>query len=155
MGMQTKWLSWNEIIPYKEELVNLEYELIKEFHYPDREISMDYPSKSVENLKNYLESGTTFFWAALDNTKLAGYYWAYVSEFLGKKRWVLRSLIVKDEYKGLGLGKLAVQEGLIKAKEQGCFDAVTEYVPFNDKAGYLYEKAGYKISRIEVVKNLE
>lgn len=152
--MLTKWLSWDEIVPYKEEIINLEYELIKKFHYPDREISINYPQNSVDNLKTYIESKNTFFLAVFDNSKLAGYYWAYVSNFLGKKRWVLRSLFIKDEYRNMGLGKFMVCEGLKKAKEMHCFDSVTEYVPFNEKAGQLYNDAGYKISRIEVVKTL-
>ena len=152
--IEYKWMSWTEIIPFKEQLIELENRLIKEYHYPDREIPFDYSKQSVERLENHLNNGNTFFLGIIDGDILVGYYWAYVTDFLFEKRWVLRSLMIREDYKQQGYGKLAVSEGLKKATQLGCYDAVTEYVPFNESAGMLYKNQGYSVSRIEVVKKL-
>ena len=148
------WMNWEKIVPYKDQLIELEQVLIKKYHYPERDIPMTYSSKSIERLKKHLDSGNTYFWGITDGELLVGYYWAYTMDFLCEKRWVLRSLMIREEYKNRGFGTLAVNEGLKKAKELECYDAVTEYAPMNDKAGKLYSKNCYEISRIEVVKKL-
>jgi hypothetical protein len=49
---------------------------------------------------------------------------------------------------------LAINEGLKKAKELKCDEAATEYVPWNKTMETLMLKSGYKVTRIEVVKEL-
>lgn len=150
----TKWMVYEDIEPYKEQLVKMEYELITKYHYPDREISESYPRSRVEALEDYLKSGKTFFWGAVSEEGLIGYYWAYISDFLGKPRWNLRSLMIDSRYQHMGLGRIAMNAGLKKAKECGCYDAATEYVPDNIAAVELYRRMGYAVSRIEVVKKI-
>lgn len=60
-----------------------------------------------------------------------------------------------DSSKGLGLGTLAINEGLRKAKELNCDEAATEYVPWNKPMENLMRQNGYCVSRIEVVKELK
>lgn len=148
------WMNWDEIKPFKAQLIEMEHRLIQKYHYPNRSIPVSYSRESVDRLERHMESGNTFFWAITDGDTLVGYYWAYIADFLFKKRWVLRSLMINENYKHQGYGKLAVNEGLKKASELGCYDAVTEYVPMNESAGSLYHNSGYEVSRIEVVKKL-
>ena len=59
-----------------------------------------------------------------------------------------------DEAKGRGLGTLAVKEGLKMARLLECDEAATEYVPWNKTMETVMMKSGYKVTRIEVVKEL-
>lgn len=153
--IKTGWMTWEEIQPYKEQLIDMELELMIRYHYPDWDIPRSYPEQKVCELEQHLKDGNTFFWGAVSRNILIGYYWAYTAPFINKKRWYLRSVIVKEKYQAMGLGGMAIQQGLKKAKSEGCDEAVTEYVPANGKAARAYEKAGYEIIRIEVVKKLE
>lgn len=154
-GIRTGWMSWDEIKPFQEQLVDLELELMIQYHYPDWDIPRSYPEQKVKELEQHLKDGNTFFWGVVSQGVLVGYYWAYTAPFIDKKRWCLRSLMIRKEYQGMGLGTLANKEGLKKAKSLSCDQAVTEYVPVNGNAARVYEKAGYEIARIEVVKNLK
>lgn len=153
-GLKTGWMDWAMLEPYKSQLVELEFELMIKYHYPDWDIPRAYPEERVEALKEHMEKGNTFFWGVTKGNILVGYYWAYTVPFIDKKRWVLRSLLIQSEFQKHGLGVMAINEGLKKAREVGCDEAVTEYVPWNTSAARTYERAGYKISRIEVVKKI-
>lgn len=132
----------------------MELELMIRYHYPDKQIPRSYPEQRVNNLESYLKNGSTFLWMSTEGDKLLGYYWAYVSSFIDKKRWNLRSIMFLDEAKGRGLGTLAVKEGLKMARLLECDEAATEYVPWNKTMETIMMKSGYKVTRIEVVKEL-
>lgn len=152
--IKTGWMTWEEILPFKEQLIDMELDLMITYHYPDWKIPRSYPEGSVERLESHLESGNTHFWGAVKDGQLIGYYWGYASMFIDKKRWNTRSIYFKPEAKGLGLGRMAMDAAHAKAKELGCDEAATEYVPFNKTMASLMEKCGYEITRIEVVKKL-
>lgn len=152
--IENKWVSWEELLPYKEQLIDMELELMIKYHYPDKIIPRSYPEQRVNNLESYLKNGSTFLWISTEGNKLLGYYWAYISTFIDKKRWNLRSIMFSEETKGKGLGTLAIYEGLKKAKELKCDEAATEYVPWNQPMEAVMLKSGYKVTRIEVVKEL-
>ena len=152
--IESRWVSWEELLPFKEQLIDMELELMIRYHYPDKQIPRTYPEQRVNNLESYLKNGSTFLWMATEGDKLLGYYWAYVSSFIDKKRWNLRSIMFLDEAKGRGLGTLAVKEGLKMARLLECDEAATEYVPWNKTMEAVMMKSGYKVTRIEVVKEL-
>jgi len=154
MDINKKWVTWEELQPFREQLIDMELELMTKYHYPDKIIPRIYPEERVANLEHYLNNGSTFLWIATKGDKLLGYYWAYISTFIDKKRWNLRSIMFSDDAKGMGLGNCAIKEGLIKAKELNCDEAATEYVPWNTPMEKLLEKNGYVITRKEVVKKL-
>lgn len=152
--IESRWVSWEELLPFKEQLIDMELELMIRYHYPDKQIPRSYPEQRVNNLESYLKNGSTFLWMSTEGDKLLGYYWAYVSSFIDKKRWNLRSIMFLDEAKGRGLGTLAVKEGLKMARLLECDEAATEYVPWNKTMETVMMKSGYKVTRIEVVKEL-
>ena len=154
MVINKRWVTWQDLQPYREQLIDMELELMMKYHYPDKKISRLYPEERVANLEHYLSNGSTFLWIATKGDKLLGYYWAYISTFIDKKRWNLRSIMFTEEAKGMGLGNCAIQEGLAKAKDLNCNEAATEYVPWNKPMEQLMKKNGYLITRIEVVKYL-
>lgn len=151
MNIKSGWVTWEQLLPFKEQLIDMELELMIKYHYPDRMIPRSYPEEKVNSLKTYLKSGSTFLWLSTDGNKLLGYYWAYISLFIDKRRWNLRSIMFNEDVKGMGLGSLAIQEGLNKAKEMKCVEAATEYVPWNKPMEFLLKKHGYKATRIEAV----
>lgn len=153
-GIKTGWMTWAEIEPFKEQIIDMELDLMITYHYPEWAIPRSYPEGSVERLKSHIESGNTFFWGAVVGGKILGYYWGYVAPFIDKKRWNTRSIYFSPEAKGIGLGRMAMDAAHQKAKELGCDEAATEYVPFNKTMARLMESCGYEITRIEVVKKL-
>lgn len=154
MNIKGRWLTWEELRRYTEQLIDLEVELTQKYHYPDMEIPRSFAEDRVEALESYIKNGNTFFWAIIEDGCILGYYWAYISVFIDRKRWNLRSLMFRECAKGHGYGKEAMEAGLLKAKEMGCYEAATEYVPWNTTIAAMLEKFGYKPSRIEVVKKL-
>lgn len=152
--IESRWVSWEELLPFKEQLIDMELELMIRYHYPDKQIPRSYPEQRVNSLESYLKNGSTFLWMSTEGDKLLGYYWAYISSFIDKKRWNLRSIMFLDEAKGRGLGSLAVKEGLKMARLLECDEAATEYVPWNKTMETVMMKSGYKVTRIEVVKEL-
>lgn len=153
--IESKWVSWEELLPYKEQLIDMEQELMIRYHYPDKQIPRSYPEQRVNNLESYLKNGSTFLWMSTEGDKLLGYYWAYISTFIDKKRWNLRSIMFLDEAKGRGLGTLAVKEGLKMARLLECDEAATEFVPWNKIMEAVMMKSGYEVTRVEVVKQLK
>ena len=103
MSIKSWWVTWDELLPYKDQLINMELELMVKYHYPDKVIPKSYPESRVNSLREYLQNGSTFLWISTDGEKLLGYYWAYISTFIDKKRWNLRSIMFLDEAKGNGL----------------------------------------------------
>lgn len=85
MAIKSKWVTWQELEPYREQLVDMEYELMVKYHYPDRIIPRTYPEKRVANLERALESGNTFLWISTEGSLLLGYYWAYISSLLTRE----------------------------------------------------------------------
>lgn len=152
MEIKQRWLSWIELIPFKEQLIDMELELMIKYHYPDRIIPRTYPEKRVANLKEYLESGNTFFWAATSGDKLLGYSWWYVSNFIDKKRYNLRSIFFLDDIKRQNLGSESIIAGLKHAKELGCDEVATEYASWNEPMANFMAKHGFVKTRIEVIK---
>lgn len=149
------WMKWEDILPYKEQLKQLEHELMIRYHYPDKAIPFTYPSSRVENLAMYLTSGETFFWAVCRGNELLGYMWCYISSFIDVKRWNIRSIMFKTSVQSLGLGHLALKEGEKKAIEMNCTEISTEYVPFNNHMAHVMEREGFEKTRVEVVKRIK
>ena len=151
----TGWMTWEQIYPFKELIVDWELDVMIKYHYPDKNIPRSYPEARVEKLKDYLAGGSTFFWGAIENGELLGYYWAYIDDFLGEKRWEARSSYVCEKARRRGISRMAHIAALSKARELHCEVAVTSYASFNNAIAHVYEDLGYEISRIEVIKRLE
>ncbi len=148
----TGWMTWEQIEPFKEQLIDWELEVMVKYHYPDKIISRDYPASRVINLKNYLASGNTFFWGAILDDKLLGYYWAYIKVEGTEKIWEIRSNFISEKARNIGLGMLSYKAGLDKAVDEGCTQSISMYAAFNTKVAEIYDRLGYEISKVEVIK---
>lgn len=149
------WMSWEELAPYKEQLVDMEHELMIRYHYPDWDIPRSYPKSRVDNLETHLNSGNTHFWGIRRGPELLGYTWVYTSQFIDKLRLNRRASFIKESIRSNNFGKILFEQVEIKAKELCCDEISTSYVPSNGAMEHLTKKNGFEISRIEVVKKLK
>lgn len=150
----TGWMTWEQIEPFMDKIVDMEYEDMTEYHYKNWSIPRSYCETKVNELKGHIESGNTFFWGAIDDNELVAYWWCYTAPFIDRKRLHIRSVMTLDKAKGKGLGKKGCEEVLKKAAEMGCDDISTHYVVENEAMAALMEMMGFKKTRIEVTKKL-
>lgn len=150
----TGWMSWEQILPFKEQIIDWELEVIIKYHYPEMNIPRSFCEGKVSDLEYHLRKGNTFFWGAIENGILIGYYWAYISELLFEKRWNEHSSYMSELARGRGLGMKAKKEALDKAGMCNCVKSVSMYAAFNNTQRHIYEKLGFEVSRIEVIKKL-
>lgn len=153
--MLTGWMSWEQIEPFKRQIVDLEYDVMKTWHYPDRDIPRSYPEQKVAELRQHLADGNTYFWGVVCHEKLLAYCWGYTSVSMGRLCWNVRSYMVLPEARGLGLGSLMRKEEENKARVVGCVEMRTAYAPFNTMPRRMLEKRGWKVTGIEVVKKIK
>lgn len=151
----TGWMTWEEIEPFKQQIVDWEEEVIVRWHYPDIELPRSFSEERVARLGEYLDSGNTFFWGAVKGGSLVGYYWAYISDFLFERTWNERSSYIREDMRGRGLGLKSKVAALEMARSKCCVKAKTMYAPFNGAQKRLFETLGYYVSRVEVVKKLD
>lgn len=150
----TGFMTWEQIKPYKEQIIDMELEEMIRYHYPDRKIPRAYPEQKVAELEQHLANGNTYFWGAIYEDSLLGYHWAYVTTFIDQLRWIARSTMFVPAARGLGLATKSYSECIEKAKELGCYDMEAMYVPFNKTIEHTLGKMGYQVSRIETVLRL-
>lgn len=150
----TGYMTWEQIEPYKEQIIDMELTEMIDYHYPDWDIPRSYPEQKVAELQQHLADGNTYFWGAIYRGKLLGYRWAYVTTFIDHLRWIGRSSMFVPEARGLGLATKVYQEEIQKAIDLGCADMATMYAPSNKVIEHMFQKNGYEVSRIEVVKKL-
>ena len=154
-GLWTGFMTWEEILPYKEQIIDMELEVMIKFHYPDWNIPRSFSERKFAELEQHLADGNTYFWGAIRDGKLLGYRWAYTERFIDKLRWVGRSEMFLEEARGLGLGTMAQLAGMEKAMELGCDESETMYAPDNKPMAHILEKLGFEVTRIEVVKKFD
>lgn len=152
--LEFKWLNWEEIELYKERIIDWELEVMIKYHYPEKDIPRTYPEEKVNSLKSYLSTNQTFFMGIFKENKLIGYYWAFISDFLGEKVWNERSSYIKEEERGQSLGIISKLIALKKAGEHGCNKSKSMYAFFNKSQQIIFDKLGYSVSRIEIIKDL-
>ena len=152
--IRISWLEWEQIAPFIEQITDWEQEVIIKYHYPDITLPRSFSRERVLNLEHYLQTGETFFLGIMRGDRLLGYYWAYISDFLFERTWHERSSYLSEAARGTGLGTLSKLMALEKAKEKGCTKAKSMYAPFNIPQQHIFERLGYKVSRIEVTANL-
>ena len=150
----TGWMTWEQIEPFKDKIIEMEYEDMTTFHYKEWSIPHSYCELKVSELQDHLANGNTYFWGAIENNELVAYWWCYSAPFIDRKRFHIRSAMTVESARGKGLGKLACQEVIQKASELGCDDIATHYVVENESMAALMDYMGFKKTRVEVIKTL-
>lgn len=152
--LQIGWMSWEQILPFKEQLIDMELDCMIAFHYPDMAIPRSYPAQKADELEQHLASGNTYFWGVRSRERLLGYYWGYTTRFIDFLRWHTRSVYFLPEARNRGFGTEALKAACEKAAELGCKDISTMYAAQNKTMAHTLEKLGFKTTRIETVCDL-
>ncbi len=153
-AIRIDWLSWTEIEPFRQKIIDWELEVIIKYHYPDRTIPRSFCEEKVEQLQEHLKNGNTFFLGIMDDGQLVGYYWGYFADFLFERTWFERTAFLSEDYRRRGLGLITKEMALKKAKEMNCIRSESMYAPDNISQKKIYERLGYNVSRVEVIKKL-
>lgn len=153
--VQSGWMTWEQIAPYQEQLIDMELDCMITYHYPDWKIPRSYPEQKVAELEQHLQSGNTFFWGVWQGTELLGFYWGYMTTFIDHLRWHTRSMYFVPKARGLGLGTQAHIEACRKAKALGCKDISTMYAAQNEVMAHNMAKLGFAVTRTETVRDLD
>jgi RimJ/RimL family protein N-acetyltransferase len=53
-------------------------------------------------------------------------------------------MLVKDRFRGRGVGSALLERGIAYAREQGCHKVALQHWPHNEAARALYEKYGFE-----------
>lgn len=152
--LQCGWMTWEQILPYKEQLIDMELDCMIAFHYPEMAIPRSYPAQKADELEQHLASGNTYFWGVRSAETLYGYYWGYTSRFIDYLRWHTRSVYFRPEARNRGYGTRAQKAACEKAAELGCKDISTMYAAQNSVMAHTMEKLGFRVTRIETVCEL-
>ena len=117
--------------------------------------SMEKCYEEAEKLKSYLEDDKAFFLAAIGETELAGFLWAYPREIGNSKRLHLNHLILRKEFRNGGIGTALMKslENYVKECRFSGFELMVS--KSNEKAISLYQKLGYRTERFLMFKDAE
>lgn len=144
----------DKIDSYRGDLESMFIENTYKFHYPDKEVDMDFIGEKFTKLKKFIGEGNTYFIAALVDGRIAGYIWLYKRDFMTYKRMIINSFFVSEKYRSLGLGSKLMDAAYDKSRAEGCREMSTHYAVVNQAAGKFYLANGFEEKRVEVVKEL-
>lgn len=125
--------------------------LIKEDAYGVREIGLSTEELHIGNgtpdyyttemLQNFFSSPTDIYLAARVNDKLAGYFLVNFNPYL--KEAYLIDLVIKPEYRGLGIASLFFKKVFELLKERDCIWAWALVHQDNKRMMEIFEKKGF------------
>lgn len=59
----TGWMTWEQIEPYKEQIIDMEYDSMVTWHYPDWDLPRRFTEEKITGLQQHLANGNTWFGA--------------------------------------------------------------------------------------------
>jgi GNAT superfamily N-acetyltransferase len=154
MNYEISCFEWKDIEIFVDQIIDMQLENTYKFHYPEKMPNRDYIKKKILEIKNHMSNNNTYLIGAKMDDKLYGYIWAYESIFIDEKRMNINSLIICEEARGTGLGRLLMNELKKISKDNSCDSIVTLYASFNTSAGDFYYKNEFNPVRIEMVCKL-
>lgn len=161
LDYEIKRFRWIDIETYLEQIINMQFENIYKFHYPDRKPNKNYVREKILELEKHLQqNNNTYFIGAIkkmgggQENNLFGYIWCYESIFIDEKRMNINSIFIDNKARGIGLGQKLMKEIKKIAAKNGCDAMATHYAVFNKMAEKFYLNNGFKTIRAEVVCGL-
>jgi ribosomal-protein-alanine N-acetyltransferase len=103
---------------------------------------------SLESLGAELVKPFSYFWVITDDEtdeQIAGYIVFWIID----RECRVLNVVVSQEARGLGYGKLLIRSAIREALRQGCTQAALEVRKSNEAAVQLYQSLGFTISRIQ------
>jgi ribosomal protein S18 acetylase RimI-like enzyme len=123
-------------------------------HVIDQVIGDEYILGKARELLPYLESAKAVLFGAFDQNKLIGFLWAYPRVFLEESRLYINAMIVAEQYRGQGIGKLLVLELEKYARREKIPAIDVQTASFKIDAIDFYRKLGFEHERVQMRKSI-
>ena len=112
--------------------------------------------KQTESLLSQgLQTKDHFLYTLYDGDEAVGMIWLRAELDRPVKRGFIFDVEIKEEFRGKGYGKQAMLLIEEKARELGIKRMGLNVFAYNDVAKNLYERIGYKVSTMNMLKDLE
>ncbi|MBN1805678.1 MAG: GNAT family N-acetyltransferase [Sedimentisphaerales bacterium] len=121
-----------------EKVTELVYGILKEYNLKPDPAGTDTDIKDIE--QSYFERGGTFYVLEEKNGSIIGTYGLYL---INEKTCELRKMYLHRSYRGKGLGKLLLEDALVRAKQIGFKKVILETASVLKKAINLYKNYGF------------
>ncbi|MDR7871384.1 MAG: GNAT family N-acetyltransferase [Tissierellaceae bacterium] len=146
-----KKLSKDDVLNNFEEISNLLQQSYK-VSFTESQIEKNYFYNKVDSLARYISENKAIIYGAF-NKKLIGILWCYPRVFLNEKRLHVNHFVIKDSFRGLGVGTLLIKEVEQHAKNSG-IEAIDLMVTSNSPSVKFYEQNYFFVERYQMLKRL-
>jgi len=118
--------------------------------------AMERSRKQTESLLSQgLQTKDHFLYTLYDGDDAVGMIWLRAELNRPVKRGFILDVEIKEEFRGKGYGKQAMLLIEEKARELGIKRMGLNVFAYNDVAKNLYERIGYKVSTMNMLKDLD
>ena len=121
-----------------EKVTELVYGVLKEYNLKPDPAATDADIKDIE--QSYFERGGTFYVLEEEDGSIIGAYGLYP---IDKATCELRKMYLHRSYRGKGLGKLLLEDALLKARQIGFMRITLETASVLTEAISLYKSYGF------------
>jgi putative acetyltransferase len=121
-----------------EKVTELVYGVLKEYNLKPDPASTDTDIKNIE--QSYFKLGGTFYVLEEKDGSIIGAYGLYL---IDEQTCELRKMYLLNSYRGRGLGKLLLEDALLKAKQIGFKKVILETASVLKEAINLYKSYGF------------
>jgi putative acetyltransferase len=133
---------WPRLRPAKNKdcgkVTELVFDVLKEYNLKPDPAVTDTDIKDIKH--SYFERGGTFYVLEEKDGSIIGAYGLY---FLDKQTCELRKMYLHSSYRGKGLGKLLLEDALLKARQIGFKKMTLETASVLKEAISLYKSYGF------------
>lgn len=124
--------------------------------YWNEDEALEKSRKQTESLlPDGLHTKNHFLYTIYDDNRAVGMIWMRAELDRAVKSGFIFDVEIKEEFRGKGYGKQAMLLIEEKARELGIKRMGLHVFAYNDVAKNLYERIGYKISSMNMLKDLE
>jgi len=111
--------------------------------------------QTMSLLSDGLQTNDHYLYTLYDNDEAVGMIWLRTELDRPRKSGFIFDVEIKEEFRGRGYGKQAMLLIEEKARELGIKRMGLNVFAYNDVAKNLYERIGYKVSSMNMLKDLE
>ncbi|MDR2182965.1 MAG: GNAT family N-acetyltransferase [Clostridiales bacterium] len=144
-------ISAEDCIKHKDAISTLLQEIYS-INLPGSNLSAEQGQQMTQELVQYLKEDKAILFGAFKDEDFVGFLWAYPRYIGRQKRLHLNQIIVKSESRGLGFGKMLMNELEVAAIKEGCEGIELLSSVSNKAATNLYESLGFEVERIQFYK---
>lgn len=147
-----KRLSIEEALGHRRNIIRYIYESVKNTSYEEAYQYSDAETK-YEEMLIHMEEGTAVVCGAMAEEEMIGFIWGYQYPFRDdKERLYVSILHVDKRFRRCKVGKTLLSEIEKIGKTMGCHSVFLHAEAFNREAINFYDRMGYQMERIQLVK---